>query len=111
MVSKEEVIKGLESVIAKFNDVRLAEYYRRFTKNILFVYPDISLSYVMEVSCGKVKSLMEGTSSKPDVVVTLDSDTFVAVLNKKISALDAYSAGKIKYKGAMTDLLKLQRLL
>jgi putative sterol carrier protein len=111
MASKEEIIKGLDQVIAKFTDTKLKEYYRRFSKNIQFIYPDIDLSYIIEVNCGKVNELKEGTIRKPDVVVTLDSDVFMDILNKKTNALDAYSTGKIKYKGALTDLLKLQRLL
>jgi len=111
MASREEVRKGLERVAAKFEDTELKEYFKTFSKRVQFDYPDINLSYVMDISRGKVKELKEGTVSRPDVVVTLNSETFLAILNKKTNALDAYSAGKIKYKGAMTDLLKLQRLL
>jgi putative sterol carrier protein len=111
MASREEVKKGLERVAAKFDDTELKEYYKRFSKSVQFVYPDINLSYVMDVLSGEVKELKEGSVSRPDVVVRLDSDTFLAILNKKTNALDAFSAGKIRYKGAMTDLLKLQRLL
>lgn len=111
MTSKEEVRRGLERVAAKLDDAELREYYTRFSKRIQFVYPDIELSFVMEISGGRVKELKEGNISRPDVVVRLDSDTFLAILNKEINALDAFSAGKVKYKGAMTDLLRLQRLL
>jgi putative sterol carrier protein len=111
MASKEEVRKGLERVVAKLDNAELNEYFKKFHKSVQFEYPDIDLFYVMEISGGKVKELKEGAISRPDVVVKLDSDTFLAIINKKINALDAYSAGKVKFKGAMTDLLKLQRLL
>lgn len=111
MASKEEVRKGLERIVAKLDNVELKEYFKKFHKSIQFDYPDIDLSYVMEISGGRVKELKEGSVNRPNIVVKLDSDTFLAILNKKINALDAYSAGKIKFKGAMTDLLKLQRLL
>lgn len=111
MASKIEVVKGLERVAAKLDNVELKEYFKKFHKSVQFDFPDITLFYVMEISDGKVQELKEGAVSRPDVVVTLDSDTFLAILNKKTNALDAYSARKIKYKGAMTDLLRLQRLL
>jgi len=98
-------------VAAKLEDAELREYFTRFYKTVQFNYPDIDLSYIMEISGGRVNELKEGIVSRPDIVVTLDSDTFLAILNRETNALDAYSAGKIKYKGAMTDLLKLQRLL
>jgi len=111
MATKEEVRKGLESVAAKFEDAELKEHFKRFSKKVQFVYSDLNLSYVMEISSGMVKELREGTVTRPDVVVTLESETFLAILNRETNALDAYSTGKIKYRGAMTDLLKLQRLL
>ena len=111
MATKEEVRKGLERVATKFEDAEFRENFKRFCKKTQFVYSDINLSYVMEISNGMVKELREGTVTRPDVVVTLDSDTFLAILNGETNALDAYSTGKIKYRGAMTDLLRLQRLL
>lgn len=111
MATKEEVRMGLERVAAKFQDAEFKEHFKRFCKKVQFVYSDINLSYVMEISNGIVKELREGTGTRPDVVVTLDSDSFLAILNRETNALDAYSTGKIKYRGAMTDLLKLQRLL
>jgi putative sterol carrier protein len=111
MATKEEVRNGLERVAAKFEDEELKEHFKRFSKKVQFFYPDLNLSYIMEISGGMVKELREGTVTRPDVVVILDCETFLAILNKETNALDAYSTGKIKYKGAMTDLIKLQRLL
>lgn len=111
MATKEELRKGLDRVAAKFEDAELKEAFRKFYKCIQFVYPDISLSYVMEIAGGEVKELKEGTVGRPDVVVTIDSDTFLAIVNKETNALDAYSSGKIRYKGSLPDLLKLQKLL
>jgi len=111
MATKEEVKKGLKRVMAKFDDPELKKEFERFYKSVQFVYPDINISYVMEVAGGEVKELKEGTVERPNVVVTLDSDTFLGILDREIDAISAFSAGKIKFKGAMTDLLKLQKLL
>lgn len=111
MATKEEVKKGLERVVAKLEDPELKEDFRKFYKSVQFVYPDINVSYVLELAGGEVKELKEGTVERPNVVVTIDSDTFLGILDREIDAIDAFSAGKINYKGAMTDLLKLQKLL
>ena len=111
MATKEEVKKGLERVAAKLEDPELKKEFERFHKCLQFVYPDINLSYVLELAGGEVKELKEGTAERPNVVVTIDSDTFLAIINKEVNAIDAYAQGKIKFKGAMTDLLKLQKLL
>ena len=111
MATKEEVKKGLERVVAKLEDPELKEDFKKFYKSVQFVYTDINVSYVLELAGGEVKELKEGTIERPNVVVTIDSDTFLGILDREIDAIDAFSAGKIKYKGAMTDLLKLQKLL
>ena len=110
MASKEQVEEGLERVAAKLEDPKLREEFRRFSKTVQFVYPDINLAYVMRVVGGKAE-IMGQTTERPNVVVTMDSDTFLAILNKETNGIQAYSAGKIRYKGAMVDLLKLQKLL
>ncbi len=112
MATKEELEEGLERVVAKYEDLKSTWAFRRFNKTVQFMYPDLDLSYVLEIAGSEgVKEIKEGTVPRPNIVVKLDSDTFLAILNKEINALDAYSAGKISFKGAMTDLLKLQRLL
>ena len=112
MATKEEVEEGLERVVAKYEDLKSTWAFRRFNKTVQFMYPDLDLSFVLEIAGSEgVKEIKEGTVPRPNIVVKLDSDTFLAILNKEINALDAYSAGKISFKGAMTDLLKLQRLL
>jgi len=111
LATKEEVKKGLKRVAAKLEDPELKKEFEKFHKCLQFVYPDINLSYVLEVAGGEVKELKEGTAERPHVVVTIDSDTFLGILDRRIDALNAFSEGKIKYKGAMADLLKLQKLL
>lgn len=111
MATKEEVEKGLDRVAAKLDDPELKEDFRKFDKSVQFVYPDVNLSYVLELAGGEVKEIKEGTVERPNIVVTIDSDTFLGILDGEIDAISAYSAGKIKFKGAMTDLLKLQKLL
>ena len=111
MATKEEVREGLDRVAAKFEDPTLKEEFKRFEKRVQFIYPDINESYVMEISGGAVKEIIEGTVIRPNVVVTIYSDTFLAILNDEMDALTAFSMGKVKFKGAMIDLLKLQKLL
>jgi hypothetical protein len=41
----------------------------------------------------------------------MDSSVFIAIIEKTESPMAAYSAGKLKTKGEVPDLLKLQKLL
>jgi len=47
----------------------------------------------------------------PDILVTVDSNVFIDIINKKTNPMKAYTTGKLKAKGKLTDLLKLQKLL
>jgi putative sterol carrier protein len=46
-----------------------------------------------------------------DIEISTDSRTFLDILHKEISPIGAYSTGKLKVKGKLTDLMKLQKLL
>ncbi|HIH97588.1 MAG TPA: SCP2 sterol-binding domain-containing protein [Thermoplasmata archaeon] len=111
MATKEEVIKALEEVKAKFEDPTLKKKFGTFTKNMQFTFSDLGTSFAFEIVNGEVKSMEEKEIEKPDISATTDSETFLGIANKSISSMHAYTSGKIKVKGAMTDLLKLQKIL
>jgi putative sterol carrier protein len=58
-----------------------------------------------------VQSLKEESIPTPDIHVTIDSGILIDIMNKKINPMTAYQTGKLKAKGNLTDLLKLQKLL
>ena len=67
--------------------------------------------YAFSVANGEVKSMEERAIENPDINVTIDGSVLLEIINKSTNAMQAYMAGKIKVKGSMTDLLKLQKLL
>ena len=111
IVSIEEIENGFNKIKEKFNDPNLKESFKRYNKNVQFDYPDLNESYVMTLGDGEFKELKKGKIQRPDVLVIIDSDTFMAIQNKEMNAMHAYASGKVKFKGAMTDLIKLQKLL
>ena len=110
MSSKENIKEGLQSIISKFEDDKVKEDFQRFNKIVQFVYPDVDTSYNLKIMGGKAE-ISEERDLRPNVVITLNSDTFLAIIKKEVNALEAFAAGKIKFKGSMVDLLKLQKLL
>jgi putative sterol carrier protein len=55
--------------------------------------------------------LKEEIIKKPDILVTIKSDIFLGIIDKKLNPVTSYMTGKIKVKGAMGDLLKLQKIM
>jgi len=111
MATKEEVLQGLNKVKSRLDDPTTKEKFKDFTKKILFIFTDLNTNYTMDIVNGEAKSLNEETVEKPDILVTIKSDVFLNILDKKINPITSYMTGKIKVKGAMSDLLKLQKIM
>jgi len=111
MATKKEIEDVLNLIKLKFDDPKLKPRFVDFSKNILFTFPDIKTSYLMKVNNGVVQLVSEENISTPDIHVTIESNIFIDILNKKTNPMTAYQTGKLKAKGNLTDLLKLQKLL
>jgi putative sterol carrier protein len=111
MTSKKEIEDAFQLVINKFDDPKLKPRFATYSKNMQFTFPDINSTYLIKVLNGKVESLKEENIDSPDIHVTIESGVFIDILNKKINPMKAYTTGKLKAKGKLTDLLKLQKLL
>jgi 3-hydroxyacyl-CoA dehydrogenase/3a,7a,12a-trihydroxy-5b-cholest-24-enoyl-CoA hydratase len=111
MATKGEIENALKTIAGKLDDPKLKERFMNFNKTMQFNFKDAGLNYNLAFEKGTVKGIKEGAVEKPDVSVEMDSDTFIAILKKEINPINAYSAGKIKVNGEMSDLLKLQKLL
>lgn len=111
MAAREEVERALERVKARFEDPDLRASLHTFTKSLQFTFEDLETSFLLEVVDGEVRSLREGEVESPDILVTLRSDALVAIMEGRLNPIQAYMRGQLKVKGAMLDLLKLQKLL
>jgi len=111
MSTKKEIEQVLNLVKDKFNDPKLKPRFVGFSKNMQFTFPDLKTSYLLKVNNGEVQSLAEESMPTPDIHVTIESGIFIDILNKKTNPMTAYQTGKLKAKGNLNDLLKLQKLL
>jgi len=111
MSDKEAIVAALESVKAKFDLPKLKPRFQRFTKKMLFTFPDLETSYLMTVELGVVLSLTEESIPDPDIHVTMDSYNLIGILARELNPMRVYTTGGLKARGRLTDLLKLQKLL
>ena len=111
MATKEEVFASLDEIRKKFDDQSIKDRFKGFKRDLQFNFPDINASYVLRITEEPTASLMEGAVEKPQISIEMDSATFIGIRTKKISGVQAYTTGKLKVKGAMPDLLKMQKLL
>ena len=111
ITSKKEIENALDLVKEKFDDPKLKPRFASFSKNMQFTFPDLNTSYLMRVINGEVRSLAEESIPEPDIHVKIESRILIDILHKKMNPMKAYTMGKLKAKGKLTDLLKLQKLL
>lgn len=106
-----DVMPYLEKIRAKFDDPIMQEKMKGFTKTLQFVFTDLGKTYVFSIQDGKTASLEEKTLEKPDMQVTWSSDVFTGIQDKTVNATTAFMSGKLKVKGNMNDMMKLQNIM
>lgn len=105
-----EILPYLEKVKQKASEEGIKKEFEGFNKTVLFEFQDLGKKYVLKFEAGKA-DVFEGSVEKPDIVITTSSDVLAGILDKKTNPVMAYVSRKIKVKGEMQDLLKLQKLL
>ncbi len=111
MATKKEIEDALNMVKKKFDDPKLKARFANYTKTMQFSFTDLNTKYLIRVKNGEVESMKEESIDSPDINVIIESGILIDILNKKMNPMKAYTTGKLKAKGKLTDLLKLQKLL
>jgi putative sterol carrier protein len=109
-MSQEKILAHLKEIAKRFDDPKIQKRFVGYNKTLQFVFPDIKASMYIKIGDGKVLAVGEGVVPA-ELQVTMDSTVFLGIMAKTESPMAAYSAGKLKTKGEVPDLLKLQKLL
>jgi len=106
-----DVLPYLEKIRSKFDDPVIQEKMNGFSKSLQFVFPDLNESYVLTIKDGKTAVLEKKALEAPEIAITWSSDIFVGIQDKSVNPTTAFMSGKLKVKGPMEDLLKLQKFM
>lgn len=109
-MSKEKILGMLQTLGERFEDPKIQRRFKEYNKTLQFIFPDIDAKMYMKIGDAELLEVAEGEMDA-ELQVTMDSIVFFAIIEKKESPMAAYSAGKLKTKGEVPDLLKLQKLL
>ncbi|MHA2224641.1 MAG: SCP2 sterol-binding domain-containing protein [Candidatus Hodarchaeales archaeon] len=109
--SKEELMTSLKKMTSKMDDPKYKSRFSDFNKTLQFTFTDVE-----EVSCyivfqGGTATLEEGISENPELGITTTTDAIMGIMNGSLSPTRAFMGGKVKAKGSMNDLMKLQALM
>jgi putative sterol carrier protein len=101
----------LQKMIGRFTDPGVQATLKGFTKTLQFKFTDTNESWLIRATDGTSATLAQEAVEKPDILVTLTTDILSGIMDKKINGTTAYMQRKIQVKGAMEDLMKLQKLM
>jgi alkyl sulfatase BDS1-like metallo-beta-lactamase superfamily hydrolase len=107
---KAKILEMLNQLGARFEDPKVQRRFRNYNKTLQFIFPDIDARFFLKIGDSELLEISEGDVDA-EMQVTMDSPVFFAIMDKTESPMAAYSAGKLKTKGEVPDLLKLQKLL
>ena len=109
-MSNELILEKLQSLSERFEDPKIQRRFKAYNKTLQFIFPDIDVKIYMQIGNAEILEIGVG-EVEADLQVTMDSSVFFGIIDKTESPMAAYSAGKLKTKGEVPDLLKLQKLL
>ncbi|NHJ12457.1 MAG: hypothetical protein EAX95_02220 [Candidatus Thorarchaeota archaeon] len=109
MVS-DEILSQLKSLGSRFEDPKIQRRFKEYNKAIQFVFTDLDYKAYMRIGDAELIEVAEGTIDT-ELSVSMDSKDFFDIMTKAVSPMALYSAGRLKTKGDVPDLLKLQKLL
>ncbi len=108
-MGSEELIEGIKKMVSKLDDPDMAERFEGFEKTLQFHFNDTENYYLVfkESKC----EIKEGETDDPDITIITDSQVIIDIMNAELSPTKAFMGGKLKAKGPMNDMLKLQMLM
>jgi putative sterol carrier protein len=101
----------LQRIVERFANPGVQASLEGFTRTLQFKFTDTQEGWLIRATDGKQATLTAETVDKPDIYITTATGVLAGVMDKKINGTTAFMQRKIVVKGAMEDLLKLQKVM
>ncbi len=109
-MSQDSILNQIQSLSSKFDDPKIRRTFKQYNKTIQFTFPDIDSTIFMRIGDAKILEIGVGVADA-ELELIMDTSVFTAIIERSENPLAAYSEGKLKTKGDIPDILKLQKLL
>lgn len=111
MPTKDEVKSSLEKMVKKIEDPKLQTRFANFNKTLQFEFTDDDDAVCHIVFKEGTAAIVDGVDETAELVITTTTETIMAIIDGSASPTRAFMSGKVKAKGPMNDLMKLQKLM
>ncbi|MFX1535439.1 MAG: SCP2 sterol-binding domain-containing protein [Promethearchaeota archaeon] len=109
--TKEELMASLTKMTNKMEDPKYKTRFADFNKILQFNFTDEENFDCYIVFQGGTATIKEGKADTPDLEITTATTTIMGIMSGEISPTRAFMGGKLKAKGPMNDMMKLQALM
>jgi putative sterol carrier protein len=112
--TEKQVVAGIKKVLNKLSEEDNRKRFKKWNKTVAFSFKEFNKTWTTTLTNGLPGDLEVGEidkSQKYDILMVTNSTTWIGILNKEISAMNALNKGDLKVKGKMVDLLKLRKVL
>ena len=92
-------------------DPKYKERFADFNRTLQFHFTDDENATCHIVFEGGTATLKDGLADNPELEITTTTEAIMGIMDGSLSPTRAFMGGKVKAKGAMKDLLKLQALM
>ncbi len=96
-------------MVSKLDDPDMAERFEGFEKILQFEFTDTENYYL--IFKNQKCEIKEGNTDAADITITTESQVIIDIMDGELSPTKAFMGGKLKAKGPMNDMLKLQMLM
>jgi putative sterol carrier protein len=111
MATKEEVMSSLKKMVGKMEDPKYQSRFANFDRVLQFHFTDNEDATCHIVFQGGTAAINNGVDEGAELVITTTTESIMKIMDGSLSPTRAFMGGKIKAKGPMNDLIKLQALM
>ncbi len=111
MTTKVEIEAALHTIESRLKEPEVQARLKGVKQDLTLTFTDLNLSYLVRVQEAIVEPTIVQPGEKHRVELVTDGETFLGILNRRVDALSAFTGGRLKVHGSLSDLLKLQSLL
>jgi putative sterol carrier protein len=108
---KDVLKSSLEKMVGKIEDPKLKKRFAKFNKTLQLEFTDDVDAVCHIVFKDGTATIVDGVAESAELLITTTTETIMGIMDGSVSPTRAFMGGKVKAKGPMNDLMKLQALM
>ncbi len=105
--AQKKVFDELSKWAKKLDDPNFAKEFEGYNKTMQFVFPDLKYNLQLIFKDKKAR-VVEGLKKDAEMNLEIKSELFIGISTGEMDPMELFMEGKLKPKGDMADLEKLQ---